>query len=330
MLTKAVGRFADLGLVSEQRDATPAGGRGQPALRLRVNDAAIVGIGINLSTRGLYLAAVDLNCAVLETVSRPPLASLDPSLVVPLVEDEVRRLLARESVAGVQCAGFAIAVRALIDRDERIEEITPSQRAVPYDALREALRHQFGLPVYFENFPQAFFEASQPDNRHNTIFHLILGYGIGGALAEGTRVYRGGFNQAANVGALMPETRPRPSLTDLADHLGIPVSELGNRRLEDMLAAADPRLEDWFESRVPAMAMPLSAVVQLFNPEAIVLGGEFPRPFYERMIPGIDLTIFDLEGRMPLRKPEIRVSLATGEAGRARSAASVPIARLLQ
>ena len=329
MLSKAVGHFVELGLVREQRETPAIGARGQPALRLEIESRAVIGIGINLTTRGLYLSAVDFTSDGLETLTLPRPERFDAASVVPVVVDGVRRVLAGRRAAGATCVGIAIAVHGLVDPQQRIEEITPSQRDVPYDAVREALQQRFGLPVHFESFPQAFFEASRPGNRHRTIFHLVLGFGIGGVLAEGTRIYRGGFNQAGNIGALMPEPHPRPSLTDLAEYLDEPVAELSNQRLERLIDRREARLEAWFDSRGPALSMPLSAVVQLFNPEAIVIGGELPRGLYERLLPYVDLSIFDVPGRMPLRKPELRVAALTGELGRAQSAASVPIAQLL-
>ena len=60
MLTKAVGRFLEEGLVAEDREDRLPSGRGQPAIRLRLLPKARLGVGVSLSTRGLDLAVSDL------------------------------------------------------------------------------------------------------------------------------------------------------------------------------------------------------------------------------------------------------------------------------
>lgn len=328
MLSKAVGRFLGEGLVAEDREDRLPSGRGQPAIRLRLLPEARLGVGVNLSTRGLDLAVSDLGCQILATASDPPPTGLAPEQAAARVVAAVRRLLASPEVPDAPLAGIGISLPGLMSLTQEIQEITPSQREIPFEAVKSALGAEFGRPTYFEDQSLAYHDAIQPTNRHGVLFYLTLDYGIGGSLVDNGHIFRGGFNQAANIGALLPETGPRPDVIDLARTLGEPETEMTETRLARMMAGGDRRLIDWIEMRAPLLSKPLSIAVQLFNPEVIVLGGLFPNSVYAAMIDRIDLSLCDVPGRMSLIKPQMRVATLTGEHARASAAAAIPMARL--
>ncbi|MBX5083084.1 hypothetical protein HJB56_09950 [Rhizobium lentis] len=62
----------------------------------------------------------------------------------------------------------------------------------------------------------------------------------GGGLVTKDAVIRGAFNQASNIGALIPETGPRPNLSDLARHLGCRLDELSEDFLSALFQGAMP------------------------------------------------------------------------------------------
>ena len=88
-------------------------------------------------------------------------------------------------------------------------------------------------------------------------------------------------------------------------------------------------LMDWIESRGATLSEPLSAVVQLLNPQTIVLGGNFPNPVLSALRQHIDLSVYDVPTRMPLSKPDIVISDVLGEASRATASAILPLAKYL-
>ena len=328
MLTKAVGRFIDERLVAEDREDRLPSGRGQPAIRLRLVPKARLGVGVSLSTRGLGLAVSDLACQIVATASHPPLDTHEPEQTAGRVVDEIRRLLAAPAVPDAPLAGVGISLPGLVSSDDEIQEISPSQRSIPFEAVKTAICTAFGKPVYFENQALAYHDAIQPTNQYNVLLYVTLDHGVGGGLIDHGRIFRGGFNQAVNIGGLLPEPQPRPSVIDLARALGEPEPDVTEARLEQMMAAGDTRLLTWINQRAPLLSMPLSIAVQLFNPDVIVLGGLFPKSVYAAMIDRIDLSLCDVPGRLPLTKPELRVATLTGGHAPASAAAAVPIARL--
>ncbi|WP_375337331.1 ROK family protein [Rhizobium lentis] len=190
------------------------------------------------------------------------------------------------------------------------------------------MRARCRLPVYWDNgaYCAAAFEAHRPLTSHRCLFYISLDFGIGGGLVTKSAIFRGAFNQASNIGALIPETGPRPNLSDLARHLGCPLDELSEDFLSALFQEGDARLIDWIDDRGERLSKPLATVVQLFNADAIVVGGFFPRAILERLCARIDLGALDVAGRRPLTRPTLTATRLSGPAGLAEAAALLPIA----
>lgn len=142
-------------------------------------------------------------------------------------------------------------------------------------------------------------------------------------------VFRGAYNQAANIGGLIPETGPRPSLTDLAKYLDCELEDLSQERLSELFDAKDTELSAWIKDRGTRMSEPLSASVQFFNPDAILIGGFFPRAILEAICTNIRLDVYDVAGRRPLTRPTVEVSRTLGPQGTAEAASFLPTAALI-
>lgn len=227
--------------------------------------------------------------------------------------------------------GIGHAVPAIVSDTGAIFEVTPTQASLPLYELAEALKKRFKLPVFWENdvFCSATYEASRAQPDKQCIFYTAFGFGVGGGAVVKGSLLRGAFNQAANIGGLIPETGPRPSLTDLAVHLGVELGELTEEHLLALYAAGNGDLMDWIEDRAPRLSKPLSAAVQFFNPDVIVLGGFFPRIILEEIRKRVRLDAFDVDGRRPLTKPHIAISDCLRPLGIAEASAFLPIHALI-
>lgn len=329
MLSKAVSRFLDHGLVTERREAGLAQGRGQPALLLKIVPDAVVGIGIELTSRSLDVAVLNLDCAILAREVGPPPFDVSLAPLLDQIDGAIGRVLAQSGCKDAMIAGIGLAIPGILDRAGNISELTPTQRHIPFKALRDGLRARYGVSVQMENEGPAYAEAIAPNAPRDSLYYLIVDHGIGGKIVTGRRIYRGGFNQASNIGGMVPETGPRPTLTDLANHLGLTLVDLTDPFLHTLFEDRPKRLIDWLDARGPLLSEPLSAVVQLLNPEVIVLGGAFPPAFYEELIARIRLDVYDVPHRMPITKPALRVATLTGNAARAAASATIPILHFL-
>ena len=319
LLTRFVTRFLDNGVLFEERE-TRNTRRGQPSLKLSVCPGAVAGLGLSMSTEGLFAAALDLTGEVLGIERRErtwkntdDAVSVAMDALTPLIE------------AASHVVGLTIWVPAVASPSGGIAEFTPSQRALDYEDLYAGLAEKLDMPVTCESRTTAIYEAMYSPFSGRVSYNLYLNFGIGGSLIDGTRVIRGAFGQASNIGAMVPETGPRPSLVDLAGALGIETEALDLAEIEQRTEAGDPQILDWIRSRGAKLSEPLSAVVHLFNPSAIVVSGLFTRNVIEGLISHIDLGVYDLPGRVELAKPDLRPGTLVGPDSMAISAAAVPM-----
>ncbi|MEL6102778.1 MAG: winged helix-turn-helix transcriptional regulator, partial [Pseudomonadota bacterium] len=215
LLTQSVTTFLEEGWITEKREHVPSQ-RGQPALRLKVREGAIGGLGLSLSTGGIRGALVDLSGTTLGTAESSVNAQ-DLAAGAAAAVDIARDLIPRADC----CAGITIWAPALINEAGEIEEITPTQSGIDFNAHRRLLEDTFGLPVALESKCPSIDEAMYGSDPNALVFVLFLDYGVGGSLVDGLRVFRGGFGQAVNIGALVPDSGPRPSLPDLAKYLAL-------------------------------------------------------------------------------------------------------------
>ena len=326
MMTKAMDRFGEVGLVREDRSERNEG-RGQPPVRVTLNPSAYCSIGLSLHIGELAIATMDLAGTVTNAECRR--LNGDPSALVENQMSTIQRAI-EESRSPV--IGIGMAIPARVDESGELFEVTPSQRMLPLLEFARAIQTRFELPVYWDNSPYcvANYEAHRPEVDTRCLFYVGFDFGVGAGLVWKDELFRGARNQAANFGALVPESGPRPYLPDLARHLGRPMEGLSLETIDELAQSRDPALFTWIDDRAARLSMPLSAVVQLINPDQIVLGGFLPKSVLDRMIDRIDVGMLDFATRRPMTRPTIRSTDLVGVGGYAKAACLLPVsARLL-
>lgn len=320
MLSKAVKKFLDLGLVTETRETPKERRVGQPALRLQINNESLEFIGINLSSRGCYAAVTDF-------LGHPKWVS--PGMAWSGEIENVKVLLDQALAHTHDRAEVGLYIPGLLTAGGKIHEITPNQQHIPFQEIADYLRTHY--PEHPLNIGQSdiLFQALRPENFGKVIMHVSLNDDLDGQIFDRDRIFQGGFNQAGNIGGLVPETGPRPSLQDLANFIGCKMDHLTVQRLRQMYNDKNPKLIEWIADRASHLSQPFSAVTQLINPNKIIIGGNFPREILQDLADRVSLSFYDLPNRKSLTKPQIEIAETIGEKARAITAAALPIARFL-
>ncbi|HMF68620.1 MAG TPA: ROK family transcriptional regulator [Phyllobacterium sp.] len=327
MLTKAVTRFQTVGVVNEVRTALADGERGQPPVKLTLNGKAFYSVGLYINTNQIAVVLTDLSGGI-QRVWEHDTVSHRLTIAETVLQDVAEAL--ETSTAPV--LGIGMAVPAIVNEWGELFEVTPTQRDLPLREIASRIQSEFSLPVYWDNgaYCIANYEYNRPHSESRCLFYLSLDFGIGGGLVWNNQLFRGAFNQAGNIGALMPETGSRPNLADLSRTLRRPLESLGMVDIMALMEEKNPELLAWICERGTGLSAPLATVVQLFNPDTIVLGGSFPDVVLNGLIEQIDLDLLDTIHRRPLTKPVIRTTELLGSRGLAEAAALIPIsARLL-
>ncbi|MEM7737098.1 MAG: ROK family transcriptional regulator [Deinococcota bacterium] len=324
-VSTTVNKLIQLGLLEEHREKPDNGQVGQPALRLNIIPDALRFVGLNLSTRGIFAAVCNFACEPLWVSEATPL----PDTVTEIVR--MSQQLVAQAFEQARCqTDIGIYIPGALSPDGDILELTPKQQHIPFDNVIKGLSQAYPeSQILASNASDILLQALEPDNHKQVIFLVSMADGVGATTFNRDQIFRGGFNQASNFGGLIPETGPRPSLPDLAAHMDIPVEDLSLDYLDDMFHAGNQSLLDWIEDRGRRLSQPLSAVVQLINPNKIVFGGNFPASILAALTQLVDLSVYDLPNRLAVAKPALSVAKVVGDHSRTLSAATIPIAQLL-
>jgi glucokinase len=176
--------------------------------------------------------------------------------------------------------------------------------------LREHLRTRFGVPAAIENDANAAALAEHRFGAGRGTRHMVmltLGTGIGGGLILDGRLYRGAVGAAGELGHITLQIDGPPCFGDcpgrghlealasgtatdhLADELAAahPEGDLGRALAEgrdldarlavDLAAAAPGDARTLLEQAGTRLGEGIASLVNVFNPEVVVLGGGFAR-----------------------------------------------------
>jgi glucokinase len=259
-------------------------------------------IGVDLGGTKLLAGVIDADGVVVRRTVRPTDLSSEEA-VLAQIEDAIGEL----AEGGIAALGVGIPSTI----DQRVGRAIASVNIPLSDVdLRDALARRFGVPAMIENDANA---AALAEHRFGTgrgtrhMIMLTLGTGIGGGLILDGRLYRGAIGAGAELGHITLDADGPPCqgtcpgrghLEALAsgtagDALAQrvarerPNGDLGraaaegqvvDARLAEALALAGPGdARDVLEEIGTRLGVGIASLVNVFNPELVVLGGGFAR-----------------------------------------------------
>lgn len=266
------------GLVRELgKTPSPAG---RPPILLGINPEYASSVGVKIEAKRVLAARVDL------------LGRVRAETAVPFVDPEPQEVLAalERAISPLfrgKILGIGIAVSGFVDSVAGTCLFSPILGWHGVELARP-LAERFGVPVHVENDVNALTlaEARYGAGRGTTDFVCItVGEGLGAGIVIGGKLYRGAFGGAGEFGhTLFDPSGPRcrcgergclevfasdQFLRREADARGIPAEGLAARARR-----GDPEARDVFRRLGENLGYGLKDLVNLLNPEAIVIGGE--------------------------------------------------------
>jgi glucokinase len=258
-------------------------------------------IGVDLGGTKLLAGAVDADLAVHHRTNRPVLG-LDQNGLVQMVADAVEEV--RTAVGGgIEAVGFGIPCTF----DRRTGLAIQAVNLPLHDIVfHEAMADRLGLPVVVDNDANcaALCEARVGVAAGCTeVVLLTLGTGIGGGLVLGGEVYRGAIGGGAELGHMVVESDGPPcqgncpnrgclesvaSGTALVREASLAVArrpdtalghaleagrELTGPLLDELAHEGDPVALGVIELIGRRLGIGIVSLVNIFNPEAVVIGG---------------------------------------------------------
>lgn len=327
--------------------------RGRPRGVLQVNPSFGYAIGVDVGETAFFTELFDLGMTVLASHrSTTDLSRLDPRDAVTHVVEGVEAVLSTAEVPLERVLGVGVGVPGLVEHgaDAVVYGQSVGWEAVP---LGRMLRERISLPLIIDNGAKTLGQAEQwfgaARGTDNAII-VLLGIGVGTSIISNCGLSRGATSSAGEWGhtTVMMDGRPcrcgaagcleayigAGALVDRYDELRrrerptLNPNDLEDRVAAIMAAPPDDRAAaQVLDETVRHLGAGVSDLVNLFNPERIVIGGWFGHALG---LPVIDRVRAAAE-KSALRLPFSHVSIVEAELGRdavALGAATLPIAQM--
>lgn len=275
------------GLLKE--DERRVGGRGQPAVPVRISAEGAHAIGVHVDYHRILGVAVDLEGRTIRR-SHVYLRAQDAMDVTPILHRMVRSL--QRDQPG-RYLGLGVATPGPFGTDAAT---TPGLGIVPgwTATAAESLRKQFGTQTAIENDATAAAAGERRIGAGASIAdfaYLYLGIGVGAGLIVDGSLYRGAGRNAGELGLLpQPNASGKTfeqslSLVALCTQLGWnPYASDTQRRLEALPVGGNAGLEEWIAEARHALALAVLTLEMLFDPECVIVGGLMPKAIVVRLI----------------------------------------------
>lgn len=286
-LTKLSRNLISLGLVEEQA-SSDASGRGRPTVPLAISAAGGFAAGATVHKGVLEIALVDYAGGVI-SLTGEEVGAPDPLAFARLLEQRITELAVKHRLLGGRFLGVGVGLpgppRGRAGDEWNVVNELPGWRGVP---LRRILDDALGLPTMLENDANASalaeYYLSDTIRRSSTVVVFLLGYGIGaGVIADG-RLLRGEFGGGADIGALYPMDRPRPTTMDLLSVLreaGCAVQSIAH--FDEACAGHEAVIERWLDRAAGQLESVVNSAIAWFDPGEIVFSSPLPASVMARL-----------------------------------------------
>jgi glucokinase len=267
---------------------------------------ASVVIGMDLGGTNLRVAGVEADGGIVELHREPTRASEGPEPVIERIIAAIGRVAARVAGAGGAVRGAVLGAPGIISCREGTVVASPNLpgwRDVP---LRARVAAATGLPVLLENDANAAAYGEYwrgAGTGCSSMILLTLGTGVGGGLVLGGELWRGADGMAGEIGHITVEPNGRACrcgnsgcLETYASATGIVEGYRELSGIDEIVTAeeiqrrahdGDANARQSFREAGRSLGIAFAALVNLLNPERIVVGGGV-LPAWELFMPAAE------------------------------------------
>lgn len=281
------------GLIEEVTSESSDKGRGRPKVDLKVRGAARLIAGAKISNRSVSLVLLDFEGKQLvEHEVELDQAAYEARDLASLLAGHVGDLAGKIDRTLAEVAGFGLGIAGVVDAPRGFVHWSPSltTRNVEFGQI---LTETLGIPVFLDNDANLVAMAEKSfglGQGHSDFIVVTIESGVGMGVVINNEIYRGtrgcgaefGHTKVQLEGALCRCGQRGCLEAYVADYalLREAMSASGgqdNRQVDDLLAAAkdgDAVAGSIVERAGRMFAMGLANLVNIFDPELIILAGE--------------------------------------------------------
>ncbi len=308
---------------------------GRPAVLVTVNPAHAGVIGVDVGETGAAIELFDLTLHKLGAVEKPlRLPRESPGSLVALIAKGVDELIREAGIPVRHLLGIGVGVPGVVvhDGEEYVHAPSLGWDKLP---LLQLMAAALPAPVMLDNGAKTMGRAELwfgacRDARHLAV--VLLGTGVGAALFNDGALYRGSTSSAGEwghtsvmvggrqcrcgaSGCLEAYVGAEAILERWAQRTRKPLRDKKDqqRRMQDLLDAArsSKPAAEVLDETAEFIGAGVANLVNLFNPECIVIGGWVGQLIGPRLLPRIR----EIAAARALRYPFSRVAIELGRLG---------------
>ncbi|MBE2992016.1 ROK family transcriptional regulator [Sphingomonas sp. CFBP 13603] len=315
-IANITGRLFDSDLIIDAGRRT--GGRGQPAVRLRINPDGCFAIGLNIDRDHVTLVSLDLAGVVRSRFTRQvPFAM--PGDVVEVIRAGIAAIRETGVIGMDRVLGVGIAL------PDDLGRVALPHRPAGYEAwgavdLPTLLADVVPWSIHVDNdaAAAAIGEAQFGDGHdHASFFYVLVSAGLGGGLVIDGAYYRGANARSGEIGFLpladdatrvLQDVVSLSALTTRLEKAG--VMQPGIDPTQPFPDAFAPHVDAWLDDASSALVPAITAVNCLINPAAVLFGGRLPADVLDRLAADTHRKLRVAAPNMPATAPMQRASLS--------------------
>ncbi len=261
-------------------------------------------VGHDIGGTKLAVVIADWDGNILHKIRRPTEAERGPEAVVATLVDMSREVMARTSVNPADVAGVGVSCGGPLDTETGVVYAPPNLPGWDEVPLKEWLERALSLPAFVENDANASALAEWSFGAGRGFRHMVymtMSTGIGGGIILDGRLYRGPNDTAGEVGhmtivedgpycgcgkrgcleslcsgpAIARRAREKARTTPGSLMVSLWDGDLERITSETVMEAArrnDPAAREIVDETARYMAVGLGNIVNILNPEIIVIG----------------------------------------------------------
>ena len=264
-------------------------------------------IGIDIGGTNIKIAALWSDGTLLQSAQIPTEAQDGPDAALVRLLDAVSNLMQSQGISPEEMRAIGVDSAGIVDPATNRVVDSPNLRFWENFPLAERLQERYGVPVFLENDVNAMaygeWRCGAGRGTQNMVA-LTLGTGVGGGLILNGQLYRGAHGAAAEIGHMTLDVHgPRcscPNIGCLERHVGaawiteraihkigsderpsalrgLPAEQLTPHSLSVAADAGDGIAADVLRETGELLGFGLVSVVNIFDPERVVIGGGVAR-----------------------------------------------------
>jgi len=264
-------------------------------------------IGIDIGGTNIKIAALWSDGTLLQSAQIPTEAQDGPDAALARLLDAVSNLMESQGIRAEEMRAIGVDSAGIVDPATNRVVDSPNLRFWENFPLAERLQERYGVPVFLENDVNAMaygeWRCGAGRGTQNMVA-LTLGTGVGGGLILNGQLYRGAHGAAAEIGHMTLDVHgPRcscPNIGCLERHVGaawiteraihklasderpsalrgLPAEQLTPHSLSVAADAGDGIAADVLCETGELLGFGLVSVVNIFDPERVVIGGGVAR-----------------------------------------------------